>query len=213
MRVLERLVYSFDELTDDAKQKAIEKHWEFVSKWFSDDAEHIFEDAAAIADILGIDLKTRAVKLLGGGTRNEPCIYYSGFSSQGDGACFEGSYCYAKGSQKAIRDYAPQDKELHRIADELAAIQKPYFYRLEASAKHSGHYYHSGCMSVSAWHRDDQYRDIGDAEDELKEVLRDFANWIYARLESEYEYRTSEEQIIESIKANEYEFFADGSLS
>ena len=93
----------------------------------------VYEDAAQCGKILGIDLNTKPVKLMGGGTRYDPCIWFSGFASQGDGACFDGTYAYAKGAVKAIRAHAPEDKELHRIADELQAIQRRYFYRIEGA--------------------------------------------------------------------------------
>ena len=147
---------------------------------------------------------------MGGGTRYDPCIWFSGFASQGDGACFDGTYAYAKGAAKAIRAHAPEDKELHRIADELQSIQRRYFYRIEARTKHSGHYYHSGCMSVEAWNRDaSAYADCA-AEDDMRDALRSFADWIYRQLEREYDYLNSDYAVDESIIVNEYEFDVEG---
>jgi hypothetical protein len=97
---------------------------------------------------LGIELRQLPVKLMSGGTRYDPCIYFSGFSSQGDGACFEGTYRYKKGSVKAIKAHAPQDKELHRIAKGLQEAQRPTRYSITANIKHRGRYYHPGCMEI-----------------------------------------------------------------
>ena len=36
--------------------------------------------------------------------------------------------------------------------------------------------------------------------------------WIYKQLENEYAYQTSEDAILETIKANDYEFTSDGKL-
>ena len=209
MRVVETNVFQYDELDDRAKERAREWYSRHV---FEDscDWEFVYEDAAEVADILGIDLRQRRVQLMGGGHRYEPSIYFSGFWSQGDGACFEGTYRYAKGATKKIREYAPQDKELHRIADELQAVQRKHFYHLIASMNHTGHYRHSGCMSVEVEHTEDAYRDIGDAEDDIRQLMRDFADWIYDRLESEYDYQTSDEAVEEAIRANEYEFDEEG---
>ena len=33
---------------------------------------------------------------------------------------------------------------------------------------------------MSVEHLDDPYRDVGEAEDEVQTLLRDFADWIYA---------------------------------
>jgi len=204
-------VYKFDELSEHAKEHARDKahHWACED---TDWTESVIEDAAQIADILGIDLRTRAAKLMGGGTRMEPCIYCSGFSSQGDGACFEGSYKYAKGASKKIRDHAPQDTELHKIADELQSIQRPHFYGLEANTRHSGHYSHSGCMQVSVNDAATGDTVSRDTEETLTDILRSFADWIYGMLEKEYEYQNSDEAIDDGIRANDYDFDEGGNI-
>ena len=209
MRVVETNVFQYDELDDRAKERAREWYSRHV---FEDscDWEFVYEDAVRVAEILGIEISTSPVRLMSGKSRQETDIYFSGFWSQGDGACFEGTYRYAKGATKKIRQYAPQDKELHRIADELQAVQRKHFYHLIASMNHTGHYCHSGCMSVEVEHNEDRYRDIGDAEEEITQLMRDFADWIYERLESEYEYQTSDEAVEEAIRANEYEFDEEG---
>ena len=202
MRTIVHKLFKYEELDDTAKDKAKDWYRQFV---FADscDWEFVFEGAVQAANILGIDIDHRR------GSR-EPAIYFSGFWSQGDGACFEGSYRYAKGATKKIREYAPQDTELHRIADELQNIQRRNFYKLGACMTHRGRYSHSGCMSVSVEHEDDHYRDIGDAEDDITQLMRDFADWIYDQLEKEYEYQCSDNVVEESIIANEYEFDEDG---
>jgi len=210
-QTIETLVYSFDELSEDAKQKAIE-WYRTASMRASFFAECIFEDAADIADLFGLDIRQTRKTLKDGSTRYDPTIYYSGFWSQGDGACFEGQYKYKKGALKAVRAYAPNNPELHRIVKELQDIQKRHFYKLGAVCKHRGHYYHSGCMSVSVEHLADNYRDIGNAEDDITQALRDFAGWLYRRLEKEWECQNSDECIIENIQANEYQFTEDGKI-
>ena len=55
-------------------------------------------------------------------------IHFSGFWSQGDGACFEGHYRHAKGAAPHIHAYAPQDTELHRIADSLPIVCRIFPY-------------------------------------------------------------------------------------
>jgi hypothetical protein len=207
--VIEKTVFKFEELSDRAKEKA--REWWRSCEAEDFDASCTCEDAATIAEILGIDLRTRAAQLLGGGTRYEPCIWYSGFYSQGNGACFEGSYSYAKGAAKRIRAHAPQDSELRRIADELQDLQRRAFYRLSARMAQRGYGYHSGCMTV------DVDLSEGDAtreqEEALTQLMRDFADWIYAQLRSQYEYVMSDENVNESIKINEYEFDEDGNVA
>ena len=210
MRVVETNVFQYDELDDRAKERAREWYSRHV---FEDscDWEFVYEDAVRVAEILGIEISTSPVRLMSGKSRQKTDIWFSGFWSQGDGACFEGTYRYAKGATKKIREYAPQDKELHRIADELQAVQRRHFYHLIASMNHTGHYCHSGCMSVDVEHNEDRYRDIGDAEEEITQLMRDFADWIYERLSDEYDYQTSDEAVEEAIRANEYEFDEEGA--
>ena len=198
MRVIEKEIFKYEELDDRAKDKAKDWYRQFVFNEHCD-WEFVLEDAVQAAEILGIGIGRRRGSW-------ESAIYFSGFWSQGDGACFEGSYRYAKGAAKRVREEYPEDKELHRIADELQTIQRRNFYKLCARMTHSGRYSHSGCMDVSVWHYDDQYRDIGDAEDDIAQLMRDFADWIYGQLEKEYEYQCSDNVVEESIIANEYEF-------
>jgi len=139
-------------------------------------------------------------------------IYFSGFSGQGDGACFEGSYQYKKGGLKALIDYAPQDEELHYIAKNLQSTQRKAFYQLTANVKHRGHYYHELCTYINIRDERDYHFLDDDLEEEIKDELRSFMQWIYGKLEKEYEWLTSKEAIIESIEANEYTFKSNGEL-
>ena len=185
--------YTFEELDELAKSR--------VRSWYSEGMydwdEFVKEDFTEIADILGVIVKN---------------IYYSGFWSQGDGAMFEGTYYYAKGSAKKIREYAPQDAALHEIADTLVNLQRPYFYGISASVKHYGRYYHETSNIIEIEH-DDPYRDIDrGTEDGIKEALRDLMHWLYRRLEAEYEFQTSDESIIDSCEANEWYFTKSGEL-
>lgn len=205
---VERTLFKFEELSDEAKEKARD-WWRQCDDDLGFDVEYVYEDASRMGKLMGIDLDTKPVKLMGGNTRYKPCIWYSGFWNQGDGACFEGSYRYQKGGVKAIKAEC-NDPELIRIATQLQEVQRQNFYKIRAKTSHRGHYYHSGCMPVDVYHSDDDYRDIGSAEDGITQLLRDFADWIYEQLENAYEYRMSDEAVDESIIANEYEFNEEG---
>ncbi len=182
-------VYEFDELSQEAKDKAIEHFRELQQ----DDTywhEFVFDDAKEVGKCIGIDIKN---------------IYFNGFYSQGDGACFEGNYQYEKNSVKKLKDYAPEDKELHRIAECLYKLQRENFYKLTANVKHSGHYYHSRCTDIII--ETSEGNGVNEKiENELAELLRDFMNWIYKMLRLEYESVNSDESIAETIKINDYQF-------
>lgn len=202
--IIETTVYRLAELSDSAREKA--RSWyrdvDFEHDWY----EFVFDDFVRIGEILGLSFKTRPVRLYGGGSRQEPRIWFSGFWSQGDGACFEAHYRYRKGASKALRDYAPQDETLHRIADVLQAIQRRNFFQLRAETTHCGRY-HEYCMSVSVERDSPTWQPMAEgAEEAVIETLRDLARWLYRQLEREYEHLTSDEAIDESIVANEYTF-------
>ena len=204
MRTISKEVYLFEELSDDAKEKA--RDWYREGNLDYDWWDFMFEDFATIGNLLGIEFDTRPVKLMGGGTRYDPCIYFSGFWSQGDGACFEGRYSYNKGALKKIKEHAPNDKVLHEIASSLQEIQKLNFYGAYARITHRGNYNHSYSMTIDV-DRDDASV-VG--EDDLVQCMRDFADWMYRQLEKEYEWLNSDEVVDESIIANEYEFDEEG---
>ena len=207
--VIEITVYRLEELSDAARDKA--RAW-YREGGFDDDwYDAVYEDFQRVAEILGLNLKTRTVRLMGGGTRQEPCIWFRGFRSKGDGACFESFYAYRKGAPRPIREYAPQDTELHRIADALQAAQRRNFYQLTAEASHRGGYYHEYTMSVDVTRDSPTWQPpTEDAEEIVTEALRDLARWLYRQLQAEYDHLTSDEAIEEGIIVNEYTFTEEG---
>lgn len=194
-------LYTFDELSDKAKEKA--RNWFREACAYDEWWENTFEDAKQIAKLMGIEIKN---------------IYFRGFSSQGDGACFEGSYAHKVASVAAVKEYAPTDKELHRIVTALALAQSEWRNAIKATVKHSGHYYHSRCTDIdvtldySAWvDSEEATPDLTlQAEENITELLRDFMEWVYVQLEKESEYQNSDENIDGNIRANGYTFRENG---
>ena len=189
-------IYTYEELSDDAKEKA--RDWyrsiDDANFW----AEFVIDNAKEVAALMGWEIDK---------------IYWSGFSCQGDGACFTGMMRYKKGCAKFVKAYT-NDEELNRIAKAWQDLQRRNFYALRASVKHRGHYSHEMCTEFEC---EDTRSNYGwmqnpEAEDDIKEIARDFMRWIYKRLESEYEYSVSDEAVEENIIANEYEFTEDGKI-
>jgi len=208
-RIVETTVFHLDELPEEAKDQA--RSWYREIALEDDWHEPVYEDFERICAILGVRLKTSTVRLFGGDTRQKPRIWFSGFSSQGDGASFEALFSYEKAALTNIRAHAPQDAELHRIAAALQAIQRRNFYQLRAETVHRGHHYHELCMAISVERDSPTYQPMtADAEDIVTEALRDLARWLYRQLEQEYEYQTSDEAVDEAIQANEYTFTESG---
>jgi hypothetical protein len=174
--VISTTVYQFPELSDAAKAVARDwyRHLGPHDNWW----DSVYDDFQNICEILGVSLKMRDVKLMGGRYRQEPRVWFSGFASQGDGASFEARLNYAKGMQGKIRAYAPKDSTLHSIADRMQAVQKRNFYQLRADIGHRGHYYHEYCMTIDVTRDSPTWQDMTeDAEDTIIEALRDLARW------------------------------------
>jgi hypothetical protein len=198
-RTLTTKVYKFDELSDEAKEKA--------RVWFRDGNldyewyDGVEEDFKTIGKLIGIEVKQ---------------ILFSGFYSQGDGACFEGTYHYGKDSVKKLIEYAPKDEELHRIVKGLYEAQKPNNYLIHGTIKHRGQYYHYNSTEIELYREDCHGNDLhfkGDSEKIITELLRDLMKWLYRILQKEYDYLNSDEQVDETIRINEYEFTEDGRRS
>ncbi len=146
-------------------------------------------------------------------------MYFSGFWSQGDGACFEGRVC---DWGLFLKSLGYNDDLLIEHFKEVASF----------SVKHSGHYYHENCTSFSMeWilptdpytgeeHFLESYgcgEELRDAvliarlsqydsnklEAEFTEAFKDHMRDLYRRLEEEYEYLTSDEVVLESLEAND----------
>jgi hypothetical protein len=184
--------YTFSELSDKAKDKAREYHHD---AYMSDGFWHgcIIDDAKEVGKILGFDIED---------------IYFSGFSSQGDGASWAGGYEYAKGAPDKVASYTGNDAELIRIAHGLQDIQRRHFYKLRASVSRAGYYCHSHTMRADV----EDCTDPSDAEKDLLELFRDFADWIYKNLREEYDFMTSDPVIEEAFDANGVAFDADGNI-
>lgn len=184
-RIVQTEIFKYNELNEKAQQKARDWYRTIISEdsfW----SESVIEDAKDIGKLLGITIDE---------------IYWSGFWSQGDGACFEGKWAASDVDFKSLNTYIPQDKELQHIGGVLAGIKEDNPNGI-ASIAHRGFYYHSHSMEI----------DI-DNVDEFVLVERsfiEFADWIYKCLEKEYEYANSDEQVAECILANDYEFTKDG---
>jgi len=205
--IAEILIYRLDELSAPARERA--RQWGRAQLLGPDWHESVFDDFEAICMLLGVTLATTPIPLMGSGSRPRPRIYFSGFCSQGDGACFEGVYGYRRGSAVLIRQHAPTDAMLHRIADTLQAVQRWQFYGLGADVRHHGRYFHELTMAISVERASGDAAPVADA-DIVVEALRDLARWLYRRLEREHDDQTSDAIVDEAIAANGWTFTEEG---
>lgn len=207
MREMVITLYQYDELSDAAKAKA--RDWFREGDIFQPEMEP-YETAAKI---LGITFGTSTTKSVTGKDIHESDIRWSGFSSQGDGASFVGTYQYANGCAKAIRKEFPTDTTLHEIADRLTAIQSGVKgFRVRAGITQTGRYYHSHTMRLELFDVPDSVTEgvYSELETTLLDIMRSFAEWIYKGLNDDYDNTMSDEYAEETIRSNEYEFCESG---
>lgn len=143
-------------------------------------------------------------------------INFSGFYSQGDGACFTGHI---------YRTEMKQFMEAHNLAERyLAAFFFASRDELQVNiVSNSHHHCHENTVNVNV---DDEYLDYSDFEDndprgtiyqamrtayykdalefeeEVQEICRSYMKQLYIALRDEYEYLTSDECVLEAIKLN-----------
>jgi hypothetical protein len=196
--------YAIDELAPGVLAKVIDRlRVDLVDdQWW----DSVYEDADSVATILGITIdRSRSGRF--------PAIEFSGFSSQGDGACFTGRYQYSADATKQIRSYAPIDSTLHAFADELAAIHTKHTTPIEVSiVRNASRYCHerSVDVNVSLEGDDDELSVPRELDDGVVEQMRRLMRWIYRQLENEYEYQTSDDRVRQSAFDNELLFTANG---
>ncbi len=206
MRVMTTAVYVFDELSDKAKEKAREWYREGIN-FDAEYSEFPIEDAKTIGAMLGIEIDR---------------VLYEGFGSQGNGACFEGTYRYNPDAVKQLREnIGGEDLPImERIAGNLETAAKMGEEGFSVSVTHSGRYCHENSVEFE-W---DNFftplevdgnnvkveKNQAEAYYAIRDELRSFMRWIYRALEKEYQWVNSDESVDENIVANEYEFTEDG---
>lgn len=196
----EQTEFTFADLCDAAKTAARNQYRDSDSVLDYGWWDYVYEDAIHMGALLGINT-----------TADD--IHFSGFSCQGDGASFAGTYISGHGELDKLKAEAPEDTVLHSIADQLALIQVAQRLatgrsRIEFRVYTFGRDSHSSTMRVEDMYDifpDDDF----DNSDELLAILRRFADWIYKRLEEEHDYLLSDECIDQYL--NDLTFDVDGS--
>ena len=182
-----RTLYQFGELSDKAKQRAIENLYyiNIDHDWW----EFTYETIQTAGDCLGIDCTIDGFDL-----------------DRGSHVALSGRYSYRKNWRATLRAEFGGDSllELERIGAWLQDAQKCLFWSGYATLE-SDRY----GTRYSADADQGGQRDV----DGLVDGLREFEHWALTLLRHEYEYLTSEEAIIETIEANEYEFDEAGNLA
>jgi hypothetical protein len=208
MRTIQKTVYKFDELNDEAKEKVINS--------FRDDPIDFEFEANALIEYW----KERLQEI---GFEDAEIQYsYSGFYHQGEGASFTADVNPEKVINAMIM--------CNRLSIDTANLYNKMLYMTDLNiveliymVYRTSHHY-SQEMTVSVDSDSEFYlNDCSKAEDyfydafeqlrdDIQDYMRELCQEIFFNLRMGYEHINSDEYITENIKNNEYEFYADGSL-
>lgn len=199
---------NYKDLTDSAKECAYKNFQEYNSgEGFGFQVESILEDCRDMIETKGI---------------YEPVFSYSGFHSQGEGACFTGNI-----DLKDFLDAHPEVRNNHR---ELYIAVIPFGGKEPACryfdinlTRRTMSYNHENTVHLVAW--DFEVTGAGwddanngyyeklfvDAEKDIEETCRDYMRQLYRTLEEAYEYSTSLDAFLE--QAEFQDFNESGELS
>ena len=190
-RIHETILYKFYELSTQAKKRAITSFQEdedYIDyEWY----EWTIDDFKTILELIGYyDIE----------------CYFSGFLSQGDGACFSARFSRNKRCLEKVKSYCPKEE---KILDIVEQIQSEIPLHEEYEIKYSGHYYHEYCTNVYYLGDNNKAEQL---DERFLELSRQLMRILYKKLNDEYDYLNSSEAITEYIIANDYEFTEDGTL-
>ena len=196
MRIIETPVYKFSELSDEAKEKAIE-HCRQINVEDTDWYEFVYEGWYALLKSYGF---------------TDAKIYFSGFFSQGDGACFDARIDIKKAFKKyTLKSLLTGNKVKHARA--IANYIDSYCSARIITVNY--HYNHERTRRIeSSIDRDLPRLNVAVEKffDWMEEKRLELCRKIYKSLEENYNYLTSDEVVIEAIEANEYEFTSEGKM-
>ena len=174
-------LFSFDELSEESQQKLIEG----FRQDYDPDYSHIYHDfILEMSEQYGADIKVDDIE-------------WSGFWSQGDGACFTCDF-----DEEVIFPILKEGLSESDIASlegfELSQAKSVRFGP-------SNYYSHENTVIGDVWLDRPDSAELGgnvikEMEQTLTKIIRDSCRDLYQRLEEEYDRATSDEAIIEEIK-------------
>lgn len=194
-------VYRFDELAPDVQTKVIDDARTLATENFDPaDLDPVIDDADTIAALLGLTIDRQPDQ--------SPAVYWSGFYSQGAGACCTGTYRYTPGTYARIAAHCPTDPTLHEIARQLDLLHAASIdggaITATLTQRSGSRYSHENTIEIDVFATDGDGDDVYlDEENQtgalVRVALRRFMRWIYRQLETEYEHLTSAECIRERL--------------
>jgi hypothetical protein len=198
----------YKDLTDEAKEHAYQEFKEYRTTdtyWW----EPVMEDWVDILQGVGISTSLEQ-------------MHFSGFHSQGDGACFTGSI--------DLKDFLEAHPDLKKEHARLYMAVIPFddrgaaceYFDIELTRVGGSHYNHEKSVHLGSWdinilpeldteEGEDYERLFIDAEADIEAQCRDYMKELYKDLENAYEHEQSLYYFLEMVDYQD--FNDDGSLS
>jgi hypothetical protein len=188
-------VYKYNELTEEQKEKVLSKLSDINTEnieWYNCTLE---------------DFKNKLQKI---GFSNAE-IHFSGFWSQGDGACFDAELDIKQLILYLINQNKTKFKKLLSF-NVFEFIEGKIIRNPSAN-----HYSHEMTRTTDIYlNTGKNYKRleklISEFDKEIESIRLKYCYKIYRTLEKEYDYLTSREAIEETISCNEYEFTEEGEI-
>jgi hypothetical protein len=208
MKTIEVKLYAFDELSEEAKETAIEKNYDINTdyEWW----DSVYEDFSNLCGALGIDVNLKKT-------------YFNGFYNQGSGSSFNAEFrlmdlLQAIEAKKHI-EYAPKDApdlfhpDIDRRVLKLLGMDDIHVYcRIKDTNRESSVTVDVDIDDSRVIYDGNVDKELSKIEDYCQEIADELNHWLFKTLEKEYEYLTTNESIAETLRINEYEFTEDGEM-
>lgn len=194
-------IFEYSELTPAVQKRVLDKmrDWQVDYDWYENELDYWKEKL----DQIGFE---------------NAIIAFSGFCSQGDGASFTADVNIEKLLSSMI--YRATKYKNARIFELVSLLHDKNAINIHLAKNHWGtHYSHERTISLNV---DIDYpyesgsfwpKIVEQFENALDDFRIDLCSAIYTSLENEYNYLTSDEYIIETINANEYDFLENGEMA
>jgi len=211
MKDISLKLYLFEEMSVEIQQKVIEQHRHVntMYNWY----EYTFNDFIEVCKIIGITLESKN-------------IFFSGFSSQGDGSTFLAhieplKFIHAM-NKMAWKTYAP-DMELNVApcpcnARVLSLIER-YINTVRFHTRKTLRGYSIQYISDYGFmtYRRENYPNIESELEMLDEwvesILNTLNHYLYQSLETEYDYLVNDNAVRETLISEAHYFIASGEIA
>ena len=207
MKTIKLDLYEFEELSAEAKEKAIIKHRDFnlVPLWW----DFVYDDFVTLCSYLGVNVDKNSIS-------------FDGFYSQGDGSGFNADVDIVAlknaVENQSWKQYAPNEEfnfSPHGIDRRVMGLIEKGGIQLQPRIINSNHGNYvvadmGGYPARGPRFHDYIYGEIDALEEWLKNIATELNKFLYKSLEREYDHLTSDEVVAEALTANEIPFTADG---